>query len=687
MGKTRYVSCADGAEKVTDYSTHLDSVVSGANLQLDLQYFHEARASIHNLEVHGQGIVSGLEVEAAPDCLTVQPGVGIDRLGRTIALREPLSIVKGTDRWPSDSKQPQMLGLVAREKPHGADNEKQAPFGYLYIEMSLEFLPGEVPSDGATHVLILAELAWGQDGQPTIVRGNATPPSRTLAGASLGEIRLRRSNYKTGRVSEELAATIKPRVDGQGISIDADLWINGQEQSLTTQLGALGQAIQRSLPVAGGTITGDLRIDQDLSIKGVSLLSTLNTLSGEINRRLPLAGGTITGDLGIDQDLTIKGVSLLSTLNTLSGEINGRLPLAGGTMTGALHMADASVAQSSSIRFNKQVELGNDYSWMGVLKGHDGTRGRRDILHIGGVYGGKIRDDGTEDTTQARRGVWIAGNDIYLGFWPQPQDDSRVNLAGTLAFLKPGVQLTESMPEAQFMVQDYPLLGYSDGDNNHTYKRQQIPPWHDDFKKWLKNKGIYSFNDDDNWEPELNNYKQFPYMLIGGYSDDSKRTRVIVRAHEIYLGYMDGQECVKNSVCVSGGLIANWKNFRIDHPLNPAQDFLIHGCLEGPEVGVYYRGESCLVDGRARVELPAYFEALTRKEGRTVQLTPLADDDQPISMLAASRVSEGAFTVRMVNRENPSQRFYWEVKAVRADVPPLETELPKSRFNPDRRRD
>jgi hypothetical protein len=38
-------------------------------------------------------------------------------------------------------------------------------------------------------------------------------------------------------------------------------------------------------------------------------------------------------------------------------------------------------------------------------------------------------------------------------------------------------------------------------------------------------------------------------------------------------------------------------------------------------------------------------------------------------MLAASRVVEGAFNVRS---SIPSQKFYWEVKAVRADVAPLE---------------
>jgi hypothetical protein len=61
---------------------------------------------------------------------------------------------------------------------------------------------------------------------------------------------------------------------------------------------------------------------------------------------------------------------------------------------------------------------------------------------------------------------------------------------------------------------------------------------------------------------------------------------------------------------------------------------------------------------------------LTRKEQRTVQLTPI-DGWAP---LYVARGVEGRFTVRTANGGNPTQRFYWEVKAVRADVAPLVVE-------------
>lgn len=122
------------------------------------------------------------------------------------------------------------------------------------------------------------------------------------------------------------------------------------------------------------------------------------------------------------------------------------------------------------------------------------------------------------------------------------------------------------------------------------------------------------------------------------------------------------------------------KRFDIPHPLDPEGQKLVHAAIEGPEAGVYYRGEAQLRDGVVTVELPHYFEALTRKEGRTVQLTPMLEEaDVDCSALAASRVQNGRFSVRGIDGRNPAQRFYWEVKAVRADIEPLVVEQPKTK--------
>ncbi|MBI4593942.1 MAG: DNRLRE domain-containing protein [Candidatus Rokubacteria bacterium] len=112
------------------------------------------------------------------------------------------------------------------------------------------------------------------------------------------------------------------------------------------------------------------------------------------------------------------------------------------------------------------------------------------------------------------------------------------------------------------------------------------------------------------------------------------------------------------------------KNFQIAHPVEPERKLLVHSALEGPEAAVFYRGEAQLVNGEIVVTLPPYFEALARKEHRTVQLTPIGGF---APLYVVDEVQEGRFTVR-TDGGSRSQRFYWEVKAVRADIPALVVE-------------
>lgn len=116
-----------------------------------------------------------------------------------------------------------------------------------------------------------------------------------------------------------------------------------------------------------------------------------------------------------------------------------------------------------------------------------------------------------------------------------------------------------------------------------------------------------------------------------------------------------------------------FKTFVIQHPKEQGR-YLVHAAIEGPEGAVYYRGSARLLKGRAVVRLPDYFEALTRQEGRTVQLTNIDGFDR---LAVASRqgrtIADGAFTV-IADRRRSDQRFDWEVKAVRADGATLQVE-------------
>ena len=127
----------------------------------------------------------------------------------------------------------------------------------------------------------------------------------------------------------------------------------------------------------------------------------------------------------------------------------------------------------------------------------------------------------------------------------------------------------------------------------------------------------------------------------------------------------------EGNVRVRGYIAAQTKFFSIDHPTK-ADHQLVHSCLEGPENSVYYRGSARLRNGEATITLPEYFEALTRKEGRTVLLT--AKGKEPFR-LSYEDVKDGQFKVYGTSHNG---EFCWEVKAVRADVEELRTEVPKS---------
>ena len=131
------------------------------------------------------------------------------------------------------------------------------------------------------------------------------------------------------------------------------------------------------------------------------------------------------------------------------------------------------------------------------------------------------------------------------------------------------------------------------------------------------------------------------------------------------------------SKVVSLGSSPTVKTFVINHPVDPSKH-LVHGTLEGPEGAVYYRGTATLQKGRAVVQLPDYFEALTREAGRTIQLTNVDGfDPLMVQKVDGRKVHQGQFTVISQNPKS-NQEFDWEIKAVRADVPQLEVEPAKS---------
>jgi hypothetical protein len=103
------------------------------------------------------------------------------------------------------------------------------------------------------------------------------------------------------------------------------------------------------------------------------------------------------------------------------------------------------------------------------------------------------------------------------------------------------------------------------------------------------------------------------------------------------------------------------KSFVIDHP-NDKEKYLVHGCLEGPEAGVYYRGEGKIANNKFTViELPNYVYNLA--SFLTVQVAPIYNGNQNKKPLSVSRVIGNQFTVYGENCE-----FFWTVFGKRQNI-------------------
>ena len=113
----------------------------------------------------------------------------------------------------------------------------------------------------------------------------------------------------------------------------------------------------------------------------------------------------------------------------------------------------------------------------------------------------------------------------------------------------------------------------------------------------------------------------------------------------------------------------DFKAFTIDHPEDDDK-FLVHGCLEGPEGGVYYRGKDT---APVTVKLPSYVTKIAKNF--TVQVTPIG---QPRLLGVDELTEEGTFDV------HGEGRFHWLVmgERVKIDTEPIKKNTKINRFGP-----
>jgi hypothetical protein len=123
-------------------------------------------------------------------------------------------------------------------------------------------------------------------------------------------------------------------------------------------------------------------------------------------------------------------------------------------------------------------------------------------------------------------------------------------------------------------------------------------------------------------------------------------------------GYFAGDVEITGNLYVLGSS----KNFKIDHPLDPANKYLYHAAIESSEVLNLYRGNVTLdANGEAIVTLPDWFEAINKD--LSYQLTPIGGSAP--GLYVAAEVSNNQFKVA---GGRPGLKVSWQITGVRNDA-------------------
>jgi hypothetical protein len=115
------------------------------------------------------------------------------------------------------------------------------------------------------------------------------------------------------------------------------------------------------------------------------------------------------------------------------------------------------------------------------------------------------------------------------------------------------------------------------------------------------------------------------------------------------------------NVSVSGTLTAGTKDFKIDHPLDPANKYLVHASVESSEMMNIYTGNVVTdAQGEARVQLPEWFDVLNTDI--RYQLTVIGQFAQAI---VSSEVQTHEFAIRS---SVPNVKVSWLITGLRHDA-------------------
>ena len=153
------------------------------------------------------------------------------------------------------------------------------------------------------------------------------------------------------------------------------------------------------------------------------------------------------------------------------------------------------------------------------------------------------------------------------------------------------------------------------------------------------------------------------YSIAGGTNGDTYINATNNEAVHLRVNSVEELTATIGAISIPGDLyVGGTKNFRIDHPLDPANKYLFHAAIESSEVLNLYSGNVVLdASGEAVVQLPDWFEVIN-KDFR-YQLTSIGAPGRDLHI--AEEVSGGHFKIA---GGKPNGKVSWQVSGVRNDA-------------------
>jgi hypothetical protein len=124
--------------------------------------------------------------------------------------------------------------------------------------------------------------------------------------------------------------------------------------------------------------------------------------------------------------------------------------------------------------------------------------------------------------------------------------------------------------------------------------------------------------------------------------------------------YLDGNVTITGNLSITGSISKGSGTFKIDHPLDPENKYLVHSFVESPDMMNVYNGNVTTdANGFATVTLPDYFQ-VANKDFR-YQLTPIGQFAQCI---VKEEISNNTFVIQT---DKPNVKVSWQITGIRND--------------------